>query len=132
MTTRPTHRAPLRRRPFVLNTAEVTILGRRGRQTLLEPSKGYRIRLLRVKVVQPESDGRHLCELFFGTAGNLATDPSRAVDILAVPDTGTASTRTYLREQGPRGQRGEPLSLRWKGRSPSNSHRAIIEYTEES
>ena len=132
MTTRPTHRAPLRRRPFVLNTAEVTVPGRRGRHTLLEPSKGYRIRLLRVKVVQPEPDGRHLCELFFGTAGNLATDPSRAVDILAVPDTGTASTRTYLREQGPRGRRGEPLSLRWKGRSPSNSHRAIIEYTEES
>ena len=132
MTTRPSHRAPLRRRPFVLNTAEVTVPGRRGRQTLLEPSKGYRIRLLRVKIVQPESAGRRLCELYFGTAGNLATDPSRAIDILAVPDTGTASTRTYLREQGPRGRRGEPLSLRWKGRSPSAVHRAIIEYTEES
>ena len=132
MTNRTSRRAPLRRRPFVLSTAEVTVPGRRGRQTLLEPSKGYRIRLLRVKVVQPETDGRHLCELFFGTAGNLGTDPSRAVDILAVPDTGTASTRTYQREQGPRGRRGEPLSLRWRSRSPSGSHRAIIEYTEES
>ncbi len=132
MTTRPSHRAPLRRRPFVLNTTEVSVPGRRGRQTVLEPSKGYRIRLQRVKVVQPESDGRHLCELFFGTAGNLATDPSRAVDILAVPDNGTASTRAYRREQGPRGLRGEPLSLRWRGRAPSTSHKVIIEYTEEA
>ena len=132
MTTRPSHRAPLRRRPFVLRTAEVTVPGRRGRQTVLDPSKGYRIRLLRVKIVQPDADGRHMCELYFGTAGSLATDPSRAVDILAVPDVGTASTRTYQRDQGPRGLRGEPLSLRWRSRPPSGDHRAIIEYAEES
>ncbi len=132
MTTRPSHRAPLRRRPFVLNTAEVTVPGRRGRLTVLEPAKGYRIRLHRVKVVQPASAGRRLCELYFGMAGNLATDPSRAVDILAVPDTGTTSTRTFQRDQGPRGLRGEPLSLRWRGRPPSGDHRVIVEYTEES
>lgn len=132
MTTRSPHRAPLRRRPFVLRTAEVTATRSRRRQTILTPSKGYRIRLIRVKVVQPESDGRHLFELFFGTAGSLATDPSRAVDILGVPDKGTASSRTYLREQGPRGLRGQPLSFRWRGRPPSNNHKVIIEYTEES
>ncbi len=132
MTTRTPHRAPLRRRPFVLRTAEVTATRSRRRQTILTPSKGYRIRLIRVKVVQPESDGRHLFELFFGTAGSLATDPSRAVDILGVPDKGTVSSRAYLREQGPRGLRGEPLSFRWRGRPPSNGHRVIIEYTEES
>ncbi len=132
MTTRPSHRAPLRRRPFVLNTAEVTVPGRRGRLTILTPAKGYRIRLHRVKIVQPVSDARHLCELFFGTAGSLATDPARAVDILAVPDTGTASTRTYQRDQGPRGLRGEPLSLRWRGRPPSGDHKLIVEYSEES
>ena len=77
-------------------------------------------------------DGRHSFELFFGTAGSLATDPSRAVDILAVPDEGTASTRAYQREQGPRGLRGEPLSFRWRGPPPSNDHKVIIEYTEES
>ena len=132
MTTRAPHRAPLRRRPFVLSTAEVTVPGRRGRQTILTPSKGYRIRLLRVKVVQPVSDGRHMCELYFGIAGSLATDPSRAVDIMAVPDEGTASTRTYVREQGPRGRRGDPLSFRWRGRPPSNDHRVIIEYAEET
>ena len=132
MTTRSPHRAPLRRRPFVLRTAEVTATRSRRRQTILTPSKGYRIRLIRVKVVQPQSDGRHLFELFFGTAGSLATDPSRAVDILGVPDKGTVSSRTYLREQGPRGLRGQPLSFRWRGRPPSNNHKVIIEYTEES
>ena len=132
MTTRPSYRAPLRRRPFLLKTAEVTPPARRGRQTVLEPSKGYRIRLLRVKVVQAGTDGRRMCELYFGTAASLATDPSRAVDILVVPDGGTASTRTYLREQGPRGRRGEPLSLRWRGRPPSADHKVIIEYTEET
>ena len=132
MTTRTPHRAPLRRRPYVLRTAEVAATRSRRRQTILTPSKGYRIRLIRVKVVQPAPDGRHSCELFFGTAGSLATDPSRAVDILAVPDEGTSSTRNYHREQGPRGLRGEPLSFRWRGRPPSNDHKLIIEYTEES
>ena len=132
MTTRPSHKAPLRRRPFTLKTAGVTPSRRRGRHTILAPAKGYRIRLVRVKVVQPEADGRRLCEIYFGTAGNLITDPARAVDILAVPNRGTASTRTYPRDQGPRGRRGEPLSLRWRGRSPSNDHQVIIEYTEES
>ena len=132
MTTRVLHRAPLRRRPYVLNTAEVTATRSRRRQTILTPSKGYRIRLVRVKVLQPAPDGRHSCELFFGTAGSLATDPSRAIDILSVPDEGKSATRSYHREQGPRGLRGEPLSFRWRGRPPSNDHKVIIEYTEES
>ena len=132
MTNRASHRAPLRRRPFTLRAVEVTPSNRRGRHTILTPTKGYRIRLARVKVVQPEADGRHLCEIYFGMAGNLITEPSRAVDILAVPDRGTASTRAYPRDQGPRGKRGEPLSLRWRGRRPSTVHKVIIEYTEES
>ena len=132
MTTRPSHRPPLRRRPFALLTAEVTPTRRRGRQTILTPSKGYRIRLVRLKVVQPASDGRHLCEVYFGTGGSLIADPSRAIDILAVPDEGSASTRAYPREQGPRGRRGEPLSFRWRGRAPKTNHKVIIEYAEES
>ena len=76
MTTRTLHRAPLRRRPYVLNTAEVTATRSRRRQTILTPAKGYRIRLIRVKVVQPVPDDRHSCELYFGTAGSLTTDPS--------------------------------------------------------
>lgn len=132
MTTRASHKAPLRRRPFMLKAVEVAPSNRRGRHTILTPTKGYRIRLARVKVIQPEADGRHLCEIYFGTAGNLITEPSRAVDILAVPDKGAASTCAYPRDQGPRGKRGEPLSLRWRGRRPSTAHKVIIEYTEES
>lgn len=133
MPSRPsTRNSPLRRRPFALKTAEVTPGNRRGRHTILEPAKGYRIRLLRVKIIQPATDGRHLCEIYFGTAGSLITDPSRAVDILAVPNRGAAATRTYPRGQGPRGRRGEPLSLRWRGRRPVTPHKVIIEYAEES
>ena len=132
MTSRPTHRAPLRRRPFVLRTVEVTPSNRRGRRTILSPTKGYRIRLVRVKVVQPEPDGRHLCEIYFGTASSLIIDSSRAVDILAVPDKGTASTRAFPHGQGPRGRRGEPLSRGWRGVRPATAHKVIIEYTEES
>ncbi len=132
MTTRTPHRAPLRRRPFTLRTTEVTPSRRRGRQTILTPAKGFRLRLVRVKVIQPEADDRHLCEIYFGTAGSLITDPSRAVDILAVPDGGSASSRTFQRGQGPRGRRGEPLSFRWRNRPPSTDHRIIIEYAEET
>ena len=132
MTTRTPHRAPLRRRPFTLRTTEVTPSRRRGRQTILTPAKGFRLRLVRVKVIQPEADDRHLCEIYFGTAGSLITDPSRAVDIPAVPDGGSASSRTFQRGQGPRGRRGEPLSFRWRNRPPSTDHRIIIEYAEET
>ncbi len=132
MTTRHSHKAPLWRRPYVLRTVEVAPSRRRGRQTLLAPAKGYRIRLVRLKVVQPEPDGRRQCEIYFGAASSLVTDPSRAVDMLTVPDNGSASTRIYLRGQGPRGLRGEPLSLRWRGRPPSSEHKVIIEYAEES
>lgn len=128
----PARQSPLRRRPFALKTAEITPGNRRGRHTILTPSKGYRIRLLRLKVIQPQADGRHLCEIYFGDAGSLITDPSRAVDILAVPNLGAAATRVYPREQGPRGRRGEPLSLRWRGRRPSTPHKVIIEYAEET
>ena len=127
-----TQNSPLRRRPFTLKTAEVTPSNRRGRHTILEPSKGYRIRLMRLKILQPQTDGRHLCEIYFGTAGSLITDPARAVDLLAVPNRGAASTRAYPRGQGPRGRRGEPLSLRWRGRRPSTPHKVIIEYAEET
>lgn len=133
MTTRQSHRTPLRRRPFAPKTAEVTPRVRRTRrQTILTPAPGYRLRLIQVKVLQTKSDGRHLCELFFGRAGNLITDPTRGIDILAVPDSGSASTRTYPKDEGPRGLRGEPLSLRWRGPAPGKPHRVIIEYSEEA
>ena len=102
------------------------------RQELLAPSAGRRLRLVRAKVAQESSDGRHLWELFFGDAGNIITDPNRAIDILAVPNVGSAATRTFLRRQGPLGKRDEVLSGRWRGTAPASRHWIVIEYTEES
>ncbi len=132
MTTRSLQRAPLRRRLYELKTAETVSGTTTDRETILTPPKGFRIRLTRLKVLQTVADGRHLCELYFGDAGNLITDPSKGIDILAVLDLGSASTRTYLKNEGPRGLRGEVLSLRWRGTAPANGHKIMIEYAEEA
>ncbi len=121
----------VRRRPYVLKVREVNSAANTRRQTLLTPTKGYRIRLVRVRVLQPEREGRRLWELYFGSAPNIVTDLKKGIDILAVPNGGSDSTRTYPRNEGPRGLRDEPLSGRWRGVAPSIPHRIIIEYSEE-
>ena len=120
-----------RRRDYELLTQEVASSTNTDRQTILAPRNGFRIRLVRVTVQQHATDGRHLWELFYGIAGNMITAPNRGIDILAVPDQGSASTRTYLQNQGPRGDRNGVLSGRWRGAAPSNAHTIIIEYSEE-
>ena len=120
-----------RQRPYDLKIQRVASNTSTGRQTILTPSNGFRTRLIRVTVHQDTADDRHLWELYFGTAGNIITDQKKGIDILAVPDKGKASTRTFLRGQGPRGDRDEPLSGRWRGTAPVVAHEIIIEYTEE-
>jgi len=120
-----------RRRPYRLKTAEVASNTTIDRQTIWTPKKGYRTRLVRVRVVQDITDGRHTWELYFGTAANIITDQKKGIDILAVKNLGSATTRTYLRNEGPRGLRNEVLSGRWRGTAPTNAHRIIIEYQEE-
>ena len=102
------------------------------RQTLLTPSKGYRVRFIRVKVLQASNDGRHLWEVFFGTAGNIITASNRSIEVLEVPDLGSAATRTFARNQGPRGKRDEVLSGRWRRVAPTSAHKIVIEYIEEA
>ena len=80
---------------------------------------------------QDAADGRHLWELYFGTAGNIITNQKKGIDILAVPNLGSAKSRTFLNGEGPRGDRDEVLSGRWRGTAPSNAHTVFIEYTEE-
>ena len=121
----------VRRRPYVLKVEHVDSNTSTGRQTILTPTRGYRARLVRVKVKQDASDGRHLWELYFGNAGNIITDQKKGVDILAIPDQGSDTTRTFLKNEGPRGLRDEVLSGRWRGTAPVNAHKIIIEYTEE-
>lgn len=120
-----------RRRPYLLKTQEAQSSTDANRQTVLNPTKGFHLRIVRVKVKQDAADGRHLWELYFGTAGNIITDQKKGIDILAVPDKGSASTRTFLQGQGPLGARDEVLSGRWRGTAPANAHTIIIEYTEE-
>ena len=129
---RRAYRAVLRRRTYQLLIRVVDASTDIGRQTILSPSPGKRLRFIRAKVLQDSSDGRHLWELFFGEAGNMITAPNRAIDVLAVPDSGSAATRTFLRDQGPMGKRDEVLSGRWRGTAPTSVHKIVIEYTEES
>ncbi len=130
MTTRRS--ASVRRRPYVALVRAHDSNTSNSRNTLVSPSKGRRIRVLRVRVIQEQADGRHLWELYLGTGTDITTDPDKAIDILDIPDSGEATTRTFLRDQGPRGERDEVLSGRWLGTPPTTAHKVIIEYTEES
>ena len=129
---RRVYRFALRRRLYRLRVKIVDGSTTNRRQTLLTPSKGYRVRFIRVKVLQASSDGRHLWEVFFGTAGNIITQPNRSSDVLVVPDLGSAATRTFARNQGPRGKRDEVLSGRWRGVAPTSAHKIVIDYIEEA
>ncbi len=129
---RRAYRALLRRRDYELLIRVVDASIDIDRQTILSPSPGKRLRFIRVKLLQESSDGRHLWELFLGDAGNLITAPNRAIDVLAVPDSGSTATRTFLKDQGPKGKRDEVLSGRWRGTAPTTVHKIMIEYSEES
>ena len=102
------------------------------REDIAVPGKGKRVRVLRVRVIQERADGRHLYEVYFGDGETINANPDKAVDVLDLPNLGEASTRTYLREEGPRGLRDEPLSGRWAGSPPRGVHKVMVEYTEES
>lgn len=122
----------VRRRPYVAlvrahdsNTSNI-------RNTLVTPAKGRRIRVLRVRVIQEQADGRQLWELYLGTGTDITTNPEKAIDILDIPDSGEAASRTFLRDEGPRGERDEVLSGWWLGTQPTTVHKVIVEYTEES
>ncbi len=102
------------------------------REPLVRPSKGKRVRVLRIRALQEVADGRRLYEVYFGTGESIGSDSGKAVDTLDIPELGEDSTRTFPRDEGPRGLRDEPLSGRWAGTPPVTSHKIIVEYTEES
>lgn len=101
------------------------------REAIATPSKGKRIRVVRVRVIQESTDGRHLYEVYFGAGANISTNPSKAVAVLDIPDLDEDSTRTFLKAEGPRGLRDEVLSGRWQGTPPITVHKIMVEYTEE-
>ena len=132
MTSRRTHTVAPKRRPYtvLLNAHDSNTSN--TRDTIATPAKGKRIRLLRVRGIQETTDGRRLYELYFGTGTNITTNPAKAVDILDIPDLGEDATRTYLKDEGPRGDRDEVLSGRWAGTAPTTVHKIMVEYTEDS
>ena len=126
------HTVSIRRRPYIALVNAHDSNTSSTRETLVTPAKGKRIRLLRARVIQEQADGRHLWELYFGTGSDITVNADKAVDVLDVPNEGEISTRTFLRDEGPRGLRDEVLSGRWVGTAPTTVHKIIIEYTEES
>ena len=116
--------APIRRRPYVALV--------RAHDSNTSNTRNTLVRVLRVRVIQEQTDGRRLWELYPGTGADITTDPAKAIDILDIPNDGEAATRTFLRDEGPRGERDEVLSGRWLGTPPTTVHKIIVEYTEES
>ena len=104
--------------------------GTTARQTLLTPSTGRRIRLIRIAIHQIAADGLHFAETYFGTGGTIATNPAKAIDYIRVPDLSEGTSRSWSRGAGPVGKKNEVLSIRWTV-SPSTAHKVIVEYTEE-
>ena len=132
MTTRRNRRVQPRPRSYsaLLNTHDSNTSNLR--ETIAAPRKGKRLRLIRVRAVQERASGSRLYEVYFGVGADINVDPAKAVDTLDIPDSGEAATRTFLKEEGPRGLRDEVLSGRWSGAAPSSVHKIIVEYSEES
>ena len=104
--------------------------GTTTRQTLLTPSTGRRLRLIRVAVHQIASDGLHFAEIYFGAGALISTNVDKAIDYVRVADLSEGGTRSWGRGAGPVGAKNEVLSLRWTV-TPATSHKVIVEYTEE-
>ncbi len=126
------HSVRLRSRPYVALVNPHDSNTSNTRQAIATPAKGKRIRVLRVTAIQEISDGRHLYEVYLGLGADITTNPDKAVDVLDIPDLGQDRTRTYLKDEGPRGDRDEVLSGRWRGTPPTTVHKIMVEYTEES
>ncbi len=132
MTTRRNRRINPRRRDYVVLLNAHDSNTSNTREAIATPNKGKRIRVIRVRAIQESGDGRHLYEVYFGTGAGITTNADKAVDILDIPNLGEAATRTFLKEEGPRGLRDEVLSGRWAGTPPTTVHKIMVEYTEES
>ena len=121
---------PLRPRPFKLDLNSYDSNTSNTRNGLLTPTKGFRTRVVRIRVIQEQADGRHLMEVYFGTAADIQDAGSKAVAIMDVPNNGSDDTRTFEAGEGPRGLRDEVLSFRWLGTPPTTVHKINVETTE--
>ena len=93
------------------------------RETLVTPSKGKRLRILRVRVIQEAADGRRLYEVYFGTGDTIAAEPPKAVDTLDIPELGEESTRVFPRDEGPAASATNPSAGAGTAKLPPPSTR---------
>lgn len=100
-----------------------------NRGTLLTPTTGKALEILRVKAMQETTDGLHLIELYMGTGTNLAAAPSKGIDILRVADLSEDSSQTRPLGRGIFGARDEVLSARHRS-VPATIHIFLIWYRE--
>ncbi len=134
---RARHNANVRERPpQAVKRTWVTMAAGTTRETLLTPTAGYRIRLVRIWLVvtTAESSEKPL-ELYFGTGTNATSNRAKVIDIFPeVKSIGAYTTRTYDTlsvGRAPTGARDESISYRWQS-APANNHSIFIEYVEES
>lgn len=121
-----------RPRPYTVNLNAHDSNTSNTREAIATPAKGKRIRVVRVRAIQETTDGQEFYELYFGTGANITTNPAKAVAILDIPDLGEDSTRTFLKEEGPRGLRDEVLSGRFAtSPAPTTVHKIMVEYEED-
>lgn len=101
-----------------------------SRTTVVTPSQGKRIRLVRLTMTQTGSDGVHIAEVYLGTGTNISTNATKAIALVRIADLSAGSTPAWTRGAGPVGLKNEVLSYRFTV-APSTNHQIIVEYTEE-
>ncbi|MEE8465787.1 MAG: hypothetical protein V3S68_04865 [Dehalococcoidia bacterium] len=99
------------------------------RGTLLTPSPGKALEILRVKGIQTVTDGLHRIEIYFDDGATIATSPEKAIDILRISDLGEDTTLTHPRGAGRIGLVDEVLSARHQT-TPGTVHTHLIWYSE--
>lgn len=101
------------------------------RATVLTPPADKRIRVVHIRAInRPNASGAIVIELYFGTGASIGAAESTPVDAFQVSGV-TEQTRSWARGQGPRGRRGEVLSIRESSTVAGGSVDLVVDYTEE-
>lgn len=110
----------------------VRIMGNTTRQTILTPTAGKHVQVIRIWLVNDGTEAaERTLEFYYGTGATATTDPKKVIDIFSYRTPGTYTTRAYDRnsiDRSPTGTRGEVVSARFT--AASNDHDCLIEYRE--
>ena len=102
------------------------------RVTVLTPSTGTRVRLLRIHLIQQQNAaGLVQHEFYFGTGANITTTVANAIDEYALTTSGAEVVQTWTRGEGPLGAKDAVLSYRTSTSAFGGNMYLIVEYSEE-